>query len=144
MSGGRAPALLGAEHRRLLLRLADKHHPFFLVELAQMLRHHGVLALAFAELHERNLMLRHIAFQVRHEAPAHRAHQGGGWQRLPAMLAEKPHNPPLGLQPRHINVEVHPVDPFDRKLHMLAENIGHALCHHPNGSGRAVMPLVGA
>jgi hypothetical protein len=27
---------------------------------------------------------------------------------------------------------------------MLAENIGHALCHHRNGSGRTVMPLVGA
>jgi hypothetical protein len=25
----------------------------------------------------------------------------------------------LGLQPRHIDVEIHPVDPLDRKLHIV-------------------------
>ena len=88
-------------------------------------------------------MLGHKVFQLRHEAPAHRAHQGRRWQRLATMLAEEPHDPLLVLQPRHIDVEVHPVDPLDRKLHMMAENIGHALCYHPIGSGRAVMPLAG-
>src|SRR6516165_9666801 len=60
-AGDRAPALLGAEHRRLFLSLADKHHAFLLVEFAQVLCHHGVLALALAELHERNLMLRSMS-----------------------------------------------------------------------------------
>ena len=89
-------------------------------------------------------MLRHKAFQLRHKASAHRAHQSCRWQRLTAMLAEEPHDPLLGLQSRDIDVEVHPVDPLDRKLHMVAENVGHALCYHPAGSGRTVMPLVGA
>ena len=88
-------------------------------------------------------MLGHEAFQRRHEAPAHRAHQGRRRQRLSAMLPEEPHDPLLVLQPRHIDVEVHPVDPFDRKLHMMAEDIGHALCYHRPGSGRAVLPLAG-
>jgi hypothetical protein len=55
--------------------LADKHHAFLLVEFAQVLCHHGVLALALAELHERNLMLHHEAFELGHEGPADRAHQ---------------------------------------------------------------------
>ena len=60
------------------------------------------------------------------------------------MLAEKPHNSLFVLQLRYIDVEVHPVDPLDRELDMLAENIGYALCYHLAGSGRTVMPLVGA
>jgi hypothetical protein len=35
----------------------------------------GVLALALAELHERNLMLHHEAFELGHEGPDDRAHQ---------------------------------------------------------------------
>src|SRR5258708_19181523 len=101
-----------------------------------MLRHHGVLALSLAELHERNLMLRHEAFQLGDKTPAHRAHQRRRWQRLTAMLAEETHNPLLDLQPRHVDVEVHPVDPLDRELDILAENIGYALCYHLAASDR--------
>jgi len=36
---------------------------------------------------------------------------------------------------------VHPVDALDRKPHMPAENIGHALCYHAPGSGRGYAPL---
>jgi hypothetical protein len=140
-AGDRAAALLGAEDRGLFLGLADEHHALRPVEFAQVLRHHGVLALALAELHEWNLMPRHEAFQSGHEVAAHRAHQRRRWQRLAAVLAEEPHNPPLALQTRHIDVEVHPVDAFDRKLDMSTENIGHALCYHRSGSGRRLPPL---
>src|SRR5712671_3738564 len=47
--GLRALALLGAEYRRLLLRLADKDHAFRPLEFAQMLCHHVVLALGLCE-----------------------------------------------------------------------------------------------
>src|SRR3989454_12724556 len=40
LAGLRAPALLGAEHRGLLLSLADEDHPFVMAKMAQMLRHH--------------------------------------------------------------------------------------------------------
>jgi len=49
-------------------------------------------------------------------------------------------NPALALQTRHVDVEIHPVDAFDRKLHMAIENIGHALCYHAPGSGRGFAP----
>ncbi len=139
----RVPALLGAEHRRLLLRLTDEHHALLLLELAQVLLHHVVLALPLAKLHERYLVLRREALQLRHEGAAHRLHQRCGRQRLPAMLAEEPHDPHLVLQPRYEHVEVHAVDPLDRQLHMMAQDIGHALCYHSPGSGRAVLPLAG-
>ena len=142
LPGDRAPALLGAEHRRLLLGLADEHHAFRPVEFAQLLRHHRILALALAELHERNLMLRHEAFQLGHEGPADRAHQRRRRQRLTTVLAKEAHDTALALQLRHVDVEVHPVDAFDRKLYMAAENIGHALCYHPPAPV-AVLPLEG-
>jgi hypothetical protein len=88
-------------------------------------------------------MLAYEAFQLRDKVPAHRVHEGRGRQRQSAMSTEELHNSLFGLQPRHIDVEVHAVDPLDRKLHVMTEDIGHALCYHPHGSGRAVMPLAG-
>jgi hypothetical protein len=143
LTGLRVPALLGAEYRRLFLRLADEHNPFVFVERTQMLGHHGVFALPLVELHERHPLLGRKSFQRRDEAPADRAHQCPRWQRLAAMIAEKPHNSLLRLQPRHIDVEVHAVDPLDGKLHMMGKDFGHALWYHPSGSGRSVMPLAG-
>lgn len=143
LPGLRVPALLGAEHRRLLLRLADEHHPFGLPEFAQVLLHHVILALPLAELHQRYRVLCREALQLCHEAAAHRLHQRRRRQRLPTMLAKESHDPHLMLQPRHEHVEIHAVDPLDRKLHMMTEDIGHALCYHRTGSGRAVLPLAG-
>jgi hypothetical protein len=44
------------------------------------------------------------------------------------MPAEKPHNSLFALQLGHIDIEVHRVDPLDRKLHVMTKDIGHALC----------------
>ena len=129
-------ALLGAEDRGLLLRLADEHDAFWLAEFCQILRHHAVLALALAELDEGNVMVRHHAFQLGDEVAADRTHQRRRRQRLATVLAEESDNPALALQTRHVNVEVHPVDALDRKRDMAIENIGHALCYHRQGSGR--------
>lgn len=43
---------------------------------------------------------------------------------MPAMSAKELHNPLLGLQPRHIDIEVHPVDAFNRKHHVIIEDGG--------------------
>jgi hypothetical protein len=45
----RVPALLGAEHPRLLLRVADEQDAFLPVEGGQVLMRDGVLVLALAE-----------------------------------------------------------------------------------------------
>jgi hypothetical protein len=118
-AGPRAVPLLGAEDRSLLLGLADKNNPFFELEVAQAFHHHIVFALAFAEQHHGKLMPRDKALQLRYKAPAHRAHQGRGGQRLSAMVAEKAHRPVGALQPWHVDVEVHAVDPLDRQPDMI-------------------------
>jgi len=53
------------------------------------------------------------------------------------VLADGPYDPLFGLQPRHITIEVHPVDARHRDLHMIAENIRHTLCYHRRGPGRS-------
>src|SRR5882724_10162632 len=53
------------------------------------------------------------------------------------MRAEEVDDSLLVLQARHEHVEVHPVDPLDRELHMTADDLGNVLCYHPLGSGRA-------
>jgi len=53
------------------------------------------------------------------------------------MLAEEPDNPLFVLQPRHKDVEVHPVNSLNRELHMTADDFGNVLCYHPLGSGCA-------
>jgi hypothetical protein len=56
------------------------------------------------------------------------------------VLAKEAHDTALALQLRHIDIEVHSVDAFDRKPDMAAENIGDALCYHSAGSGRGFAP----
>src|SRR4029453_1525933 len=134
-----APALLGAEYGGLLLRLADEYYPFLFLELGQILFHPLVFALTLTKMHNGNCILRDVALKRRYEAAGHRAHQSRGGQRLFAMVAKEPHNSLLALQPRHIDIEIHPVDAFDRKHHMITEDVGDGLCYHVSGSGRAVI-----
>src|SRR6478736_2569827 len=53
------------------------------------------------------------------------------------MRTEELDDPLLVLQARHEHVEVHAVDPLDRQPDMTADDLGHALCYHLLGSGRA-------
>src|ERR1700736_6035 len=53
------------------------------------------------------------------------------------MRAEELDDSLLVLQARHEHVEVHSVDPLDRQPDMTADDLGHALCYHLLGSGRA-------
>jgi hypothetical protein len=62
---------------------------------------------------------------------------------LPAMVAEKAHRSVRALQQWHVDVEVHAVDPLDRQSDMIGEKLGHRLCYHHHGSGRAVLPFEG-
>jgi hypothetical protein len=53
--------------------------------------------------------------------------------RVPAMLTEELNNLILVLQPRHIDIEVHPVDALDRNLDMIAYDLGDTWCYHLSG-----------
>jgi hypothetical protein len=103
----RIPALLGAEHRAF--SPAPCRQTPHLISWQNLRKCSAIFALPFAELHD--LVLRHEAFQLRHKAPAHWVHQGCGRQELAAIHSEELHNPALGLQPGHIDVEVHPAIP---------------------------------
>ena len=78
-SAGRAATPFGAEHRSVLLRLADQHHSFFMRKAAQVFGHHRVLALTLLKLDQRDVMLGHKVFEPRHKASRHRAHQRSRW-----------------------------------------------------------------
>ena len=132
--------LLGPEHRGLLLCLADEHNAFGALEALQSLGHHIVLALPRPELHHLDLVLSGITFQLCHETPAHRRHQRRGGEGLLTVTAKEPGNVLVALQGRHVNIEVHPVDPLDRQGHVITQYLRNALCYHCPGSGRSVLP----
>jgi hypothetical protein len=45
---------------------------------------------------------------------------------MPTMAAEEGGDPALVLQPRHVHVEVHPVDALDFQGDVLAQDLGDA------------------
>jgi len=53
------------------------------------------------------------------------------------MFPEEPNDPLFVLQAGHKDVEVHPVDPLNRELHMMTDDLRYILCYHFPGSGRA-------
>jgi hypothetical protein len=69
-------------------------------------------------------------------------------QPLPTALVDKLHNPVLALQPPDIDIEVHPVDPFDRKLDMVADDPSPVLsCPRFRSCGfasQALRPFIGS
>jgi hypothetical protein len=136
-AGLRIAPPLGAEHRRVLLGLADEHHPFIESEVPQMFSHHGVLALPFFKRHKGKLMPGCKVFERRHKAAGHRTHQCRRRHRLTAVIAKETVDAMLVLQARHIDIQVHPVDSLDRQPHMTLDDLGNAMWYHPPGSGRA-------
>lgn len=49
------------------------------------------------------------------------------------MMAKKANNTRFVLHPRNEDIEVHPVDPFNRQRHVPADDLRHILCYHPLG-----------
>ncbi|MBV8091137.1 MAG: hypothetical protein JO139_16510 [Alphaproteobacteria bacterium] len=96
-------------------------HPFFALEVAEVLEHHIVFALALGKEHERQSMSGDETVQFRDEMPAHLTHQRRGCQGLAAMVAEKAHRPIGAPQPRYVDVEVHAVDPLHRQSDVIGE-----------------------
>ena len=124
-AGLRVATALGAEDWRLLLGLADDEDPLSAGEPGQGLGHHVVLSLTFLKGEQRHLVRRHKRFDRRHERPTHRGHQGRGGKQLAAMGAKEPGDAALGLEPRHIRVEVQAVDAFDFQRRVLAQDLTH-------------------
>ena len=117
-------AFLGAEDRRLLLRLAHEDDPLGLAEARSVLLGDVVLALPLGERDQGDLFLLDKAIDSGDEGLAHGVHQCRGGEGLTTMEAEERGDTAVGLESGLIDVEVHPVDAFDFQSHMVLEDIG--------------------
>jgi hypothetical protein len=120
------PAALGPEHRRLLLRLADKQHSFRLRELLQMLSSDIVLSLPFAELHDRNALSPGERFHGGNEPLADGVHQRAGGELVTTMKAEETGDAALALQRANVDIQVHPVDSLDLQGDVVGQDLSDA------------------
>src|SRR3954452_19785550 len=131
---------LRTEHRRPLLSLPDEQHPFVLCKFAQMLGRHVVLALALAKLHHWNLFLLRESFQGRDKALTDRVHQGARDERVAAMIPKEAGHAHLPLPLWHVDVQIHPVDPFDLQVDVISQYFSDTSCYAHFGSGTTPIP----
>lgn len=119
-----AAASFGAEDADFLLGLADKHDAFVLLELGQMRFGHVVFALMLGKGHAGDEVLLGEVFEFAQERFAHGIHEHGGSEAVAAMGAPEVGHARIGLQARHVDVEVHAVDAFDFEGDVIFEDIG--------------------
>ena len=102
------------------------------LEARQALLRHVVLPLPLAEREQRHALLSHEPLNRGHEPLADRRHQRRRRDRLPTVCPKEPHHPAHVLEPRHVHVQVQPIDPFHFQRHVLGKNLGHRPCYaHP-------------
>ena len=124
LAGRGVAALLGPQHGRLLLGSAHEHHALGGGEVLQVLRHHVVLPLTLLERDERDLVRLHEGVNGGDEPLADGIHQRRRGDGLAAVTPEEGGDPALVLQPRHVGVQVHPVDALDFQRDVLPQNLG--------------------
>ena len=117
-------AALGAEHRGLLLRLANEQDAFFGGELVAVGGGHVILALPLLERHDRHLLLLGELVHAGEEGLGDGIHQNAGGELVAEMEPEEGSHPGGPLQCGHVNVEVHTVDALHFQGDVLAENLG--------------------
>ena len=133
----RVVAALGAQHARLLLRLADAEHALAPGPVAQVLLRTVVFALAPTERHEVDAVAFGVALDRVDEPLRDRRHQHRRRHRGAPHLAEDVRCPRRPLQHRHVHVEVQPVDALEGQRRVLRQDLGDGSCYlHGSGSGR--------
>src|SRR4051794_28703692 len=101
-----------------------KDHALWPGELLSVLGRDVVLALALAELHHRDVLSPGKVLQRLHEALADRIHQSAGSKLISPVKPEETGHSLLALQLWHVHIQVHPVDTFDLKSHVLLKHLG--------------------
>ena len=135
--GGRVTAALGAQHPRLLLRLADVEDALAPGPLPQVLLRTVVLALAPPERHDVDAVAFGVALDRVDEPLRDRRHQHRRRHRGAPHLAEEIRGARRSLQHRHVDVQVQPVDALERQRRVLRQDLGDGSCYlHGSGSGR--------
>ncbi len=122
-AGRRIASALGPNNACLLLRLADVEHAFVLGERAQIVLREFVLPFTGAELNEPKVVLLHVPLDGVDEALGHRRHQRGRRELHSSMLAEEPGDPAGVLEFLDVDIEVHPIDAFERQRDVLAKDL---------------------
>ena len=136
-AGGRVVAALGAQHARLLLRLADVEHALAPGTVAQVLLRTVVLALAPTERHDVDAVAFGVPVDRVDEPLRDRRHQHRRRHRGATHLAEEIRCPRRPLQHRHVDVEVQPVDALEGQRRVLRQDLGDGSCYlHGSDSGR--------
>ena len=136
-AGGRVVAALGAQHTRLLLRLADVEHALVPVPLAQVLLRAVVLALAPTERHDVDAVVVSETLDGIDETLRDRRHQHRRRHAAAPDRAEEIRRARRPLQHRHVDVQVQPVDALERQRRVLRQDLGDGSCYlHGSGSGR--------
>ena len=116
-------APLGPEHLVLLLRAADEHHPFLRGERRQALVHHIVLALPPSKIHHRDLVITGEPADRGCERIADRGQRSCRGHLAAKLAAQIAHQCKFGLQRRHVDVEIHPVDALNLEHHMIRQDV---------------------
>src|SRR5262249_23598689 len=122
----RIRSLLGAKDVGFFLGLAEKEDSLAAREAGPIVRGDIVLALAFLEVNDRDLVLLDEGLDLVQEFVGHDPHERRGCHRLTAMIAEKASGLFLRLQFRLIDVEVHAIDTFHFQGHVAPDDIGNA------------------
>ena len=89
-----------------------------------MLSGNVILALSFLKSDHRNVLGFGERLKSRNELSGYLGHHGRRGQRLLA-IAEEPDYSAIGLQTRHLKVQVEAVDAFHFQGHMLANDLSY-------------------
>jgi hypothetical protein len=90
-----------------------------------------ILALILFEGDEGDGVLLGEGLQAADEVFGHGVHEGGGGEAVAAMIAPEVGDPLVGLEPRDVEVEVHPVDALDLEGDVILEDIGDGSWYSP-------------
>jgi len=122
--------LAGPEHLLLFLRHSRVQHlgghqpPAVQFRAAQVPGGDLVLALPGSEPHQIQPAGRDEMLNIRGERPCHRRHQRRGGKPVAPVPDEERGDPGAVLQPRLVQVQVHPVDRLDLEQHMIGQHTG--------------------
>ena len=75
------------------------------------------------QLNDRDLVLGRVPLDLAAEAVADRLKQRRGGDRPTEMTAQEPDHLPADLQPRHIRVQIQPIDTLNLERHMTLEHV---------------------
>ena len=130
----RVASLLGAEHARLLLSLADEEHALLTRERGEVFLRDVVLPLALLEGHQIDPLGGDEPLDGRDELLTHgRDHHRRG-HPSPELAFHEVDESAARLQRRDVGIEIHPVDGLQLEGHVIREDLGDVFAYHDGGA----------